>query len=161
LPILIVTIAGPVDEEELKKLGEDLEDDIKRIPGVLDAKLTGGREREIRVQVEPDRLAALRPVAGRRHRGDQRREREHSRGRRRSGVRELPAAGAGRVRGAARDRGRGHQAHRRPPVFVRDVARVVDGFADRASYARMNGEAAVSSPSASAPGANILQVADR
>src|SRR5690606_22428100 len=55
-PILIVTLAGGVDDVELKRLGEDLEDDIKRIPGVLDAKLSGGREREFSVEIDPYRL---------------------------------------------------------------------------------------------------------
>ena len=55
-PIIIVTIAGPIDEEALKKLGEDLEDDVGQINGVLEAELSGGREREIRVQVDPVRL---------------------------------------------------------------------------------------------------------
>ena len=69
-PIMIVTIAGPVDEELLKKLGEDLQEEVKRVPGVLDAKLTGGRDREIRVQIDPIRLEHYALKMGRRHQRD-------------------------------------------------------------------------------------------
>ncbi len=55
-PILIVTIAGPIDDVQLKKLGEQLEDDIGRVPGVLETALSGGRTRENRVQIDPKRL---------------------------------------------------------------------------------------------------------
>jgi multidrug efflux pump len=47
VPIMIVNIAGAADQEELKRLAEALEDEVKRIPGVLDTRVTGGLEREI------------------------------------------------------------------------------------------------------------------
>lgn len=56
-PILLATLGGPIDEVELKSLGEHLEDEIRRIPGVLEASLSGGREREIRIEADPHRLA--------------------------------------------------------------------------------------------------------
>ena len=56
MPVMLVTIAGPVDETLLKKLGEDLEEEVSRIPGVLEPKLSGGLERRIFVQVDPNRL---------------------------------------------------------------------------------------------------------
>ncbi|MBW2463854.1 MAG: efflux RND transporter permease subunit, partial [Deltaproteobacteria bacterium] len=56
VPIMIVTIAGPVDEEVLKIIGEGLEDEFTRINGVLDADLAGGRTRQFRVQIDPHRL---------------------------------------------------------------------------------------------------------
>ncbi|MDH5493342.1 MAG: efflux RND transporter permease subunit, partial [Myxococcales bacterium] len=57
MPVLLVTLGGGGDEIALKRLGERLEDDIERLGGVMSATLSGGREREIRVQVNPDRLA--------------------------------------------------------------------------------------------------------
>ena len=46
------------------------------------------------------------------------------------------------------------------PVFVRDVGRVVDGFADRSTYARMNGEPAVSLAITKRTGSNILELSE-
>jgi multidrug efflux pump len=160
VPILILTIAGPVDEEELKRIGEDLQDAIKRIPGVLDADLSGGRERLIRVQASPQRLQhyglSLDDVIG-----AIASENVNIPG---GDVRSGDASFLLRVPGKfEQPRDIEDVAIKRigdRPVFVRDVARIEDGFADRASYARMNGEAAVSIAVSKRAGANILQVAE-
>jgi CzcA family heavy metal efflux pump len=159
-PIMIVTIAGPVDEELLKRLGEDLQEEIKRVPGVLDAKLSGGRDREIRVQVDPIRLEhyalkmgdiinAIRDENVNIPGGD------------------LAVGDANfllRVPGEFTDPAEIERvAIKRKgdrPVFVRDVGRVVDGFADRSTYARMNGEPAVSLAITKRTGANILELSE-
>ena len=159
-PIMIVTIAGPVDEEVLKKLGEDLEESVKRVPGVLDARLSGGRERQIRVQIDPIRLEhyglkmgdvinAIRDENVNIPGGD------------------LQVGGSNfllRVPGEFTEPSELEQvAIKRKgdrPVFVRDVGRVVDGFADRNTYARMNGEPAVSLAITKRSGANILELSE-
>ena len=159
LPILIVTIAGPVDEETLKSLGEDLQDQLERIPGVLNATLTGGRTRQIRVLVDPMRLEhyqlSLDDVIG--------------------AIREenvnIPGGNMAvgdanfllRVPGEfVRAEELEKVAIKRKgdrPVFIGDVGRVIDGFADRATYARMNGQTAVSLAVSKRSGANIPEVA--
>ncbi len=159
-PIVIVTIAGPVDEEELKKLGERLEDDVKEISGVLDAKLTGGRTREIQIQVDPVRLnhygLALGDVIG--AIGD---ENVNVPG---GDVDAGEASVLLRVPGEFEDPAEiENVAIKRKgdrPVFIRDVARVVDAFEDRDTYARMNGQPAVSLAVSKRSGANILEVAE-
>ena len=59
VPVVIVTLAGDLDEESLKTLGDQMAEDFKRIGGVLDAKVTGGRERELKVQVDPSESRSL------------------------------------------------------------------------------------------------------
>ncbi|MEM1415582.1 MAG: efflux RND transporter permease subunit [Myxococcota bacterium] len=160
LPILLVTLGGDIDEAELKKLGEDLQEDIERLPGVLEANLTGGREREIAVQVDPNRLShyglSLNDVIG--------------------AVREenvnIPGGDVAtgdanyllRVPGDIEDpyelEGIAIKRIGERPVFIRDVARIVDGWADRTTYARMNGEPAVSLAVVKRAGANIVEVVE-
>ncbi|MBL4688161.1 MAG: efflux RND transporter permease subunit [Nannocystaceae bacterium] len=159
-PIIIVTIAGPIDQQKLKKLGEDLQDDLEDIPGVLDAKLTGGREREIRIQVDPVRLdhyglalsdisKAIRDENVNVPGGDVT-VRDTSVLLRVPGEFVLPSE----IEGVAIKRRGGR------PVFIRDVANVIDDYADRETYARMNGQLAVSVAVSKRTGANILEVAD-
>lgn len=160
VPILMVNIAGPVDEEDLKQLAEDLQDKATRVRGVLDAKISGGLDREIKVQVDPIRLAyyglALHDVTG------------------------AIGDANSNIPGGEVVTGRGTVLVRTPaeltlaeeiadvpvkrvgdrPVFVRDVARVQDGFSTRTSYARMNGQPSVSLSVTKRPGANIIEVAD-
>ena len=54
LPIVVLSLSGAVGLVTLKEIAEDLQDDIESIPGVLEAEVTGGLEREIRVEPDPD-----------------------------------------------------------------------------------------------------------
>lgn len=160
LPILIVTLGGPVDEVELKRLGEALEEDIQSVAGVLDANLSGGREREIRVEIDPRRLSyyglSMNDVSnaiatenvnipgGDVAAGD--------------ATFLLRVPGEATTPSEIEDIAIKRVGDR--PVFIRDVARIVDGFAPRATYARMNGETSVSIAVSKSTGANIVEVVD-
>lgn len=160
IPVLIVSMTGPQDEEELKDLAEDLADDLEAIPGVLDVKVTGGLTREIQVLADPDRMA-LYDI----------------------GFNDLMMAMQSEnvnIPGGNVDADSVNYLLRIPgefetaddigdvplknvggqTVFVRDVARVVDGYADRATYARMNGTPSISLSIQKRVGENIIEVAD-
>lgn len=160
VPIMLVTIAGIGDEQALKKLAEDLEEEVTRIPGVLEAEVTGGRDREIRVQVLPQRLAhyglSMNDVVSAI-------ERENV---------NIPGGDvvAGRASVLLRTPGEFSSpddiervAIKRVgdrPVFVSDVARVVDTFEDRTTYSRMRGETSVTLSVKKRAGTNMLDLAD-
>ncbi len=55
-PVLIANVSGDMDLVRLKELGEELQDDIEGVSGVLRVDLTGGVEREIQINVDPDKL---------------------------------------------------------------------------------------------------------
>ena len=57
-PIMFVVISGEVGLVELKKIAEDLKEEIEGVTGVLEAEIVGGLEREIRVEYNQDRLTA-------------------------------------------------------------------------------------------------------
>ncbi|MEM7158370.1 MAG: efflux RND transporter permease subunit [Myxococcota bacterium] len=160
LPIVLVTLAGPVDQEELKRLGEELEEDLRRIPGVLDAELSGGRTREIRVQVDPKRLE--RYALSMQNVVDAIREENVNipGGDVTSGDSSFLVRVPGEIEDPRELEGVAIKRRGGRPVFIRDVARVVDGFADRSTYARMNGQPAVSIAVSKRTGANILEVVD-
>lgn len=159
-PILLVTLGGPVDELVLKDLGERLEDDIRRIPGVLDATLSGGREREIQIHVDPNRLShyglslgdvigAIRDENVNVPGGDVR-----------TGDSNVLLRIPGEIVDPREIEGIAIKRVGDRPVFVRDVGRVVDGFAPRTTYARMNGQPAVSLAVSKRSGANIVELVD-
>ena len=160
VPIMLVTIAGSVDETELKKLGELLEEEASRVPGVLDAKLTGGLERRIFVQVDPDRLnhygLSLNDVV-------QAVSAENVNvpgGDVQSGDANFLLRVPGEFLDPLQMRDIAIKRKGDVPVFVRDVAQIVDGFADRETYSRMNGEPAVTLSITKRTGANILEIAE-
>lgn len=57
-PTIVVAVRGEVPEVLLRKVGKDLADRIERLPGVSGTWRNGIRDREFRVNVDPDRLAA-------------------------------------------------------------------------------------------------------
>jgi CzcA family heavy metal efflux pump len=55
-PILIANVSGDMDLVRLKAIGEDLQEDIEEVSGVLRVDLAGGVEREIHIDVDPHKL---------------------------------------------------------------------------------------------------------
>ena len=58
VPILNFAIWGDTDLERLKHIGDELKDDIEAIPGVLQVRIFGTREREIVISMDLLRLRA-------------------------------------------------------------------------------------------------------
>ncbi len=56
-PVVVINISGDLSLERLKKIGDNLKDELETINGVLRADLTGGIEREIRIVIDPVKLA--------------------------------------------------------------------------------------------------------
>ena len=52
IPIIVVNIAGDYGLVLLKEIAEDFEDLFETIPGVLDARVVGGLEREVQVRAK-------------------------------------------------------------------------------------------------------------
>ncbi len=161
IPIVQVNLAGDVGPAVLKQLGEDLQDAIEATPGVLRANLIGGLEREVKVDVDPERLRlydlSLQNV--------------------------IDAVGKENVSipGGDMDLGDRSYAVRVPgevedplaignfvvktrsgsPIYVKDVAKVSYGFKDRTSYARINGKEAVALTIQKRQGTNVVDVVQR
>ncbi|NIR47375.1 efflux RND transporter permease subunit, partial [candidate division KSB1 bacterium] len=55
-PIMLVNISGNFDLVKLKEIGEDFEDKIETIPGILDVTISGGLEREVKINVDLEKL---------------------------------------------------------------------------------------------------------
>ena len=58
LPTIAVTLGGDAPEAVLRSIARDLEDRLSRVDGVASVSATGIRERELHVDVDPDRLEA-------------------------------------------------------------------------------------------------------
>ncbi len=55
-PVMTVSLAGDIDEATLRDLAKDLRDDLRRLPGVGAVRMLGIRERQMWVEVDPQRL---------------------------------------------------------------------------------------------------------
>lgn len=59
-PIMVINLAGNTDLVTLTRIAEDIQDRLERENDVLEALVIGGVEREIRIEVDPQKLAAYR-----------------------------------------------------------------------------------------------------
>ncbi len=161
VPILQVHLSGDAGAVELRRIAKALQDEIEPIPGVLRATLVGGVEREVKVDVDPERLrlygASLDDVIK-----TIRNENVSIPGG------ELKLSGqtlALRVPGEVEDPLKVEEfvvkAVGQRPIQIRDVAQVSYGFKDRSSYSRINGQESVALSIQKRSGANIIAVTDR
>ena len=161
IPILQIHLSGEVGPVRLKTIAEDLQDELETISGVLRADLVGGRKREVKVDVDPERLRnyglALQDVV--------------------DAVRDENVS----IPGGDLDLGDTTWAVRVPgevddpldmadfvvaspsgrPVYLRDVADVRFGFEDRTSYSRIDRRESVAVQIQKRVGANVLEVIER
>lgn len=160
-PILQISLYGDVGPVILKRLAEDLQDEIEAVSGVLRANLVGGLEREVQVDVDPEKLRlydfSLNDVVDAVANGNV----------------SIPSGDIdlGDVTYAVRLPGEVDdplevadfpiEARAGRPVFVRDVAEVSFGFEDRTSYARVDGQESVALTVQKRLGYNIIGVADK
>jgi HAE1 family hydrophobic/amphiphilic exporter-1 len=187
-PIMALSVAGQHDLWALKELGESaFERRLAQIDGVAQAAITGGLERQIHVEIDPRRLesfgltideieTALKAANAAAPGGTV------LRGRYRYSLRtlgELRAVeeigdiivkrqdggrGAGSTSGAAgggaNAGGRGGTGSAQALISLRDVARIEDGFRERESIARFNGQDAVGILIFKESGTNSVRVAE-
>lgn len=159
-PVFVVAISGDVPEHDLKKIADEMQDRFESVKGVLEVNLSGTRDREILVVFDYERLQTYSLT-----------------------MNDLADAVKGEhinIPGGSLDIGKGKYLVRIPgeytdikemedivvtvkdgiPVYLRDVAQVLDSFEDKDSYASLNGIPAISVSIKKRVGANILDMSD-
>ena len=58
-PVLSIILAGDLPERELKRIAEDLQDELESFPGILEARLGGVREEQLLVEVDRSKLESF------------------------------------------------------------------------------------------------------
>lgn len=159
-PIMYINVAGEVGLARLKKIADDLGDDIEAIPGVIAADITGGLEREVQVNVDVYRMNAYQigfdDIA--------------------NAIRaenlSIPGGSIDTKEKNLTIRIPGEFKEVRPledivlkmqngkPIYLRDVAKVDYSFEDRKTYARLNGAEVVSVHVRKRAGENLIRIAD-
>jgi multidrug efflux pump len=161
MPIVVYSLAGDSGPARLKKIADDLKDDIEAIPGVLEVEITGGQDREIRVEVDVDKLAYYRiPITS---------------------LQQSVAAENQNISGGAITLGHGRYqlkvpgefdtpeeiltlvvaTHHGHPIYLKDVAKVVDGVQEETSRSRLDGMDAINISVKKRVGENIIRISEQ
>ena len=157
-PVVQVNLAGDYGLVRLKEIGDDLKDELEQIPSVLRVDLRGGLEREVSVEVDLAKLQYYNVAIG--------------------DVIEAIGNENVNIPGGSIDVGNSKYLVRvdgefadpaliedvvvalegGKPVYVRDIASVDFGFAERESYARLEGSSVVTLDVIKRSGTNIIEV---
>lgn len=159
-PIMFVVISGDVGLVQLKKIAEEMEEEIEGVKGVLNADIVGGLEREIRVEFDQDRLASY--------------------GLTMSSIIQTISNNNRNMPGGSLDIGEARYVLKAPgefespdeidnlvvavrdkqPIYIADIATIRDTFKDRESFSRLNEVESVSIEVTKRAGEHILRIAD-
>jgi len=162
-PILTFSLSGPFALPQLKQFSEDLKDEIERISGVSRVILSGGQEREIQVIVNKQKLDSFGvsinqvTIAIQRANADIPTgfiETAETRYTLRLRARLLDIEEVRRVPVTIRGN---------TPVFVEDVAEVIDGYTEQTTISRLSVEGSIPLPAISmqvfkVSGGNIVNI---
>jgi CzcA family heavy metal efflux pump len=159
-PIMLVNISGEYDLVKLKEIAEDFEDDFETITGILDVTLTGGLQREVKINVDLEKLKyyniAFKDVIETIQDENQ----------------TIPggAIEVGNLNYLVRIPGEFDQveiipdlvvkAENQTPIYIKDVADVEYGFKEKSSLAREGGQNCVTLSVKKRSGYNLIQIAD-
>jgi HAE1 family hydrophobic/amphiphilic exporter-1 len=159
-PIMSVMLGGPVSIRELSDRAEkDISERLERLPGVGGIEIVGAREREVRIWLDPVRLAGY-GLAIDDVRSTLLQENSEMAGGRIEGLeREWTVTTSGKVQ-RVEDFGALIAAQRNGRlIYLRDVAVIEDGLAEERSLARFNRERGVTMQVRRRSGANTVAVA--
>ncbi len=161
MPIAVYSLSGTCGLPCLKDIAEDLKDDIEGIAGVLEVEVTGGLEREIRVEVIPDKLAYYGLSIASFQNVLLSENRNTSGGAIRMGDGRFQLRVPGEFQSPDEIYGLVMGTHNGQPVYLKDVAMVVDGFKEETSRSRLDGRAAVSVAVKKRSGENIIAISEQ
>lgn len=159
-PIMSINLAGEYSPAQLKKFADELKDRIEALPSIRRVDIVGALEREIRIDVDMSQLQARNLAFS-----------DVENAISRENV--LIAAGEvdlGRQKRSLRIDGRFRSVEEiqnlivrsgfGAPVYLREVARVYDGYKKRESYALLDGKPVITLNIIKKAGENLVEAAD-
>ena len=158
MPIIVFSLSGTCGLSCLKEIADDLQDEIEALPGVMEVEINGGLEREIRVEVVPEKLSYYGLTIANLQTVVQSENRNTSGGAIRLGQGRYQLRVPGEFQTPEEIYGLVIGTHKGEPVYLKDVAQVVDGFKEENSISRLNGRDAVNLAIKKRAGENIIAI---
>ncbi|MBF0541213.1 MAG: efflux RND transporter permease subunit [Nitrospirae bacterium] len=161
MPIAIYSLSGTCGLNCLKDIADKLKDDIETVPGVLEVTVTGGVEREIRIEPFPEKLAYYGiPILSLQN--TIKSENQNTSGgiiRLGDGRFQLKVPGEFKTPDEMLNLVVGE--HNGQLVYLREVAQVIDGYKEQMSRSRLNGRDAINITVKKRIGENIILISDQ
>lgn len=139
---------------------EELSRELTRVPGVANVDVSGGVREEVRVDLDLDRLQAVGSNINDVAQALRDRNEDTSGGLIRGGDSEALTRVAGRFQDADEIRSVAIENNDNAPIYVEDVAQVVDGIEEQRIFVTLNGRPAVKVSVQKQPDANTVEVVE-
>ena len=160
-PELMELLPPDLDLQQLRKFSEDvIETRLERVPGVSDAYTYGGRQEELQVIVDPDRLAARQLTVSDVRNALRSQNKDTSGGDFWEGKRRWVIRTLSQFRNAEQVKQQVLAVRDGAPIYVGDVAEVKIGFKKTDSVSRRYGISSNGLAVRRSSGANVLSVMD-
>jgi HAE1 family hydrophobic/amphiphilic exporter-1 len=160
-PILAISVYGSRSLKELTDIADkQIKQRLESVRGIGSVDIVGGRRREIQLWLDADKLQAYRLTIDQVRAAIRAQDVEIPGGRIDQGPNELMLRTLGRVENVRDFEKLVVATVKGSPVYLRDIAKVEDGFEEPRSLARQDGNAAVSLLVRKQSGTNTVQVAD-
>ncbi|GAB4331414.1 MAG: efflux RND transporter permease subunit [Calditrichia bacterium] len=160
IPIMLVSVVGDQSLVRLKKLAEDLQDKIEQIPGVLSVNLSGGLEREVKVNLFPGRLQHYNLGVGDVIAAIQMENATIPGGSVESGNLKYTVRIPGEFTSVEELKNVVVKTIAGQPVYLTDLAEVEFGYKEQQSYSRLDKQPSVTLSIQKRSGENIIRIAD-
>jgi multidrug efflux pump len=160
IPILQVNVSGEYGLVQLKDVAEDLKDRLEQIPMISEVQISGGLEREVKVDVDLARLKHYNVAFNDIVETIQKENVTVPGGVMDVGNTKYPLRVAGEFQNARLIEDLVVKTFAGLPVYLRDVASVDFGFKEQSSYARLDGNPVITLGIIKRSGENIIATAD-
>ncbi|MAO66175.1 MAG: copper transporter [Balneola sp.] len=159
-PILNINLSGSFDLVELKKFADEIQDRVESISDVNEAEIVGALEREIQVNVDLNKMQATGINFNDIRLGVQSKNMTVSAGQLDIGAMERSVRVDGEIEQASDLENLILQNAAGDEVYLKDIATVQDDFADRESYASLNGEPVITINVKKKSGGNLIETSE-
>ncbi|MGA9998242.1 MAG: efflux RND transporter permease subunit [Pyrinomonadaceae bacterium] len=160
-PVLRIAVSAPMSLREVTDIADKrIKKNIESINGVGNVEIVGGREREIQVYVDPDKLRAFNVTVAEVAAAVKAQNMEVPGGRVDEGTRELTVRTMGRIDNPAEFNNLIVANRGAYSVKLSDVGYTEDGAEEQRTEARLNGQPAVTLVVSKQSGQNTVAVAD-
>ncbi len=160
-PIININLSGDFSLEELKKFGEFLEDEIETFSEISKVELQGINDREIKINVDIHKLEAFKLSLYDVEQAIANENVSISGGEIKLGETRRSIRTIGEFRSMEEIEDIIVKHENSNIVYLRDIAEVVDGYAESRSFARLNGQPVVSLQVIKKGGENLLDATDK
>ena len=159
-PILNINLSGNFDLVELKAFADEIQDEIESLSDVNEAEIIGALEREIQVNVDLTKMKATGVTFRDIREAVQNKNMTVSAGQLDMGSMERSVRVDGEIKEAQELENLIIQNVMGDEVYLKDVASNEDGFADRESYASLNGEPVITVNVKKKSGGNLIETSE-